>query len=98
VASGSFDKTVKVWNSNTGALVNTLLGHTDVIRSVAFSSGGTLASGSDDESVRIWDPVSGGLVKTLRGHGDYVSAVAYDGGSSLLASASFDNTIKLWKN
>ncbi len=66
MASGSFDKTVNVCNSNTGALVNTLLGHTDVIQSVAFSSDVTLASGSDDMSVKIWDSVGGRLVKTLK--------------------------------
>ncbi|MER3441876.1 MAG: hypothetical protein C4296_10990 [Gemmataceae bacterium] len=55
LASGSFDKTVRVWQVATGQHVRTLQGHTDWVRSVAFSPDGRyLASGSGDKTVRVW--------------------------------------------
>jgi WD40 repeat protein len=51
LASGSEDKTIKLWDPTTGALKHTLEGHSDPILSVAFSQDGQLlASGSDDET------------------------------------------------
>ena len=58
VASGSDDKTAKLWNVNTGECVRTLEGHSDWVRSVSFSPDGTrVASGSFDTTVRIWRPM-----------------------------------------
>ena len=56
IASGSWDKTVRLWNANTGGLLKTFRGHTDSVRSVSFSPDGrTIASGSWDRTVRLWD-------------------------------------------
>ena len=56
LASGSGDRTVRLWDVRTGTLRNTLTGHTSQVRSVAFSPDGTtLASGSGDNTVRLWD-------------------------------------------
>ncbi|WP_414524164.1 WD40 repeat domain-containing protein, partial [Umezakia ovalisporum] len=55
LASGSVDKTIKIWNVNTGQLLQTLSGHSDSITSLAYSSDGqTLASGSSDNTIKIW--------------------------------------------
>jgi len=63
LASGSYDKTVRVWDVATGASVATLEGHTGWVRSVSWSPDGTrLASGSRDETVRVWDVVEGTAV------------------------------------
>jgi len=56
IASGSGDKTVKLWDVKTGKLMQTLRGHTSDVTSVAFSPDGkTLASGSWDKTVKLWD-------------------------------------------
>ena len=69
VASGSKDKTIKIWDSSTGKLIRTLTGHSQPVNSVAFSSDGkTVASGSDDKTIKIWDSSTGKLIRTLTGH------------------------------
>ena len=56
LATGSQDKTVKVWNTKTGQLLHTLSGHEKPVRGVTWSPDGKLlASGSDDHSIRIWE-------------------------------------------
>jgi WD40 repeat protein len=56
IASGSDDRSIKIWNAHLGQLLNTLRGHTDSVRSVAFSPDNLrIASGSNDYSVKIWD-------------------------------------------
>ena len=55
IISGSTDKTIKIWNANTGECLQTLEGHLDIIWSVAFSPDGTkIISGSDDTTIKIW--------------------------------------------
>jgi WD40 repeat protein len=59
LASGSDDKTLRVWDVQTGQCQHTLEGHSKSVSSVVFSPDGSqLASGSWDETVRVWDFVS----------------------------------------
>jgi WD40 repeat protein len=69
LASGSEDRTVKVWNIDSQKEVTTLQGHRYSVRSVAFSPDGKyLASGSDDKTVKLWSVESQKEVTTLQGH------------------------------
>ncbi len=56
LASGSADRTVKVWDVEKGQELFTLTGHTDILRSICFSPDGKrLASASKDQTVKVWD-------------------------------------------
>ena len=56
LGSGSHDKTVKLWDVQTGGVVNTLHGHTHWVCSVSISAHcTTIASGSADKTIRLWD-------------------------------------------
>jgi WD40 repeat protein len=53
IASASLDKTIKIWNYENGALLQTLTSHSDQIYSLALFNGGTLASVSSDRTLKI---------------------------------------------
>lgn len=105
LASGSADKTIKIWNLKAQTLERTLPKNSDQVYSIAFSSDGKfLASGSLDATVNLWDWKKGKLIKTLnpgkliRKQSDrVVTFVTFSPNSQTLASSSGDNSIiKLW--
>src|SRR5262249_48295230 len=60
IASGSYDKTVRIWDSMTGQEFLILKGHTAPVRGVAFSHDGKmLGSVASDATVRVWDTATG---------------------------------------
>src|SRR5271154_658373 len=66
VASASDDKTVRLWDTATGAARGTLEGHSGWVNSVVFSPDGQLvASASRDKTVRLWDTATGAAQGTL---------------------------------
>jgi WD40 repeat protein len=66
IATASLDRTVKVWDTRQGALLATLSGHTDAVRSVAFSPDGkTLLSSSSDGTTRMWNVATATAFATL---------------------------------
>jgi WD40 repeat protein/tRNA A-37 threonylcarbamoyl transferase component Bud32 len=97
LVTGSWDKTIKVWNVATGQLLRTLMGHQEAVWSVAVSGdGNTLASGSSDQEIKIWNLPSGQLLHTLIGHSNWVAAVALSPNGDLIVSGSSDKTLKVW--
>ncbi|MBD3884895.1 serine/threonine protein kinase [Phormidium tenue FACHB-886] len=97
LASGSFDRTIRLWNLKTGRLLRVLSGHTDAVRAIALSTDGKLlASGSGDKTIKIWDLQTGKLLRTLAGHTGPVWSVALSPDSQTLVSGSYDGTIKIW--
>ncbi|QQS05233.1 MAG: metallophosphoesterase [Fibrobacterota bacterium] len=94
LATGSSDNTVRIWNSNSGALLQTLEGHSRSVASVRWSPDGAfLASGSGDRTIRIWDMNTGELFRILE---DGVVSVDWSPSGDFLAAASPDNGIRIW--
>jgi len=67
VVTGCWDRTVRVWDARSGALVHTLLGHSDPVMQARFSRDArTIVSVSLYEDVRVWDAETGALTRTFR--------------------------------
>lgn len=98
LATGSDDKTVKLWQMPEGKKTKTLTGHYFGILSVAYSPDGKLlASGSLDNSAKLWEMPEGTLAKTQTGHTLGVRSVAFSPKGDILALGSWDKTVNLWQ-
>jgi WD40 repeat protein/serine/threonine protein kinase len=97
LATAGWDKTTKLWDPVTGALLLTIDEHNGNAFAVAFSPDGrSLASASEDYTVRMWDAASGRELRRFRGHHAAVLGVAYSPDGRSLASASEDGTVRVW--
>ena len=97
LASGGWDKTVRLWDVNTGRELKKLTGHTRSTNSVSFSPGGqVIASGSSDHTIRLWDVNTGRELKKLTGHTNDVFRLSFSPDGQTLASGGPDNTVRLW--
>ncbi|KAI9636998.1 putative F-box protein [Dioszegia hungarica] len=91
--TGSYDKTVRIWNLDTGDCLRVLRGHTRAVRALQFDQR-LLFTGAMDGTVRIWNWRAGECLRVLEGHSDGVVSLSYNG--YLLASGSKDSTINIW--
>jgi sugar lactone lactonase YvrE len=77
--------------------VLTLKGHTEMVKSVAFSPDGqSLVSASHDETVKVWDLRRGREMLTLKGHHGPVSSVAFSPDGQRVAAAGHQLPVKVW--
>lgn len=100
IASGSKDRTVKIWDAVTGVNISTLQGHSGDVSSVCFSPNSRrIASGSKDRTIRIWDFESTTEDSNFLGpcsHLDNVRWVWLTLDGQRITSASPDGTVKIW--
>ena len=101
LASGSWDNTIRLWDTKSGKETGRLEGHTDKVNALTVLPDGRLASGSDDKTIRLWDPKTSKEIVRLEGHTCGVRALAVlpdgrlaSGAGSLIQSD--DNAIRLW--
>ncbi|KAF8181558.1 WD40-repeat-containing domain protein, partial [Pholiota molesta] len=91
--TGSYDRTIRVWNMETGQELQCMKGHTRAVRALQFDEV-KLITGSMDCSIKVWDWRRGQCIRTLNGHTEGVVCLNFD--TNVLASGSVDSTIKLW--
>ena len=96
LASSSTDKTVKLWDVETGNIRETLEGHRGAVYAIAFSPDGqTLASGGEDTDIVLWN-AQGNFKRINAAHQAPIRTIAFSPDGKTLASAGDDRTIKLW--
>jgi phospholipase A-2-activating protein len=110
LATGSRDKTIKLWDEVEGdaaafECAATLAGHADFVSALAWAPpgawpgfpGGALLSGGRDARVLVWDPAAPAApLQRLEGHKYQVAALAA-GPAGAALSASLDGTLRLWR-
>jgi WD40 repeat protein len=92
IISGSYDKTIKIWDIDTGSCLKTLEGHTYSVRSV-YVKDNLIVSGSWDNTIKIWDIDTGTCIKTLTGHTNGGLTVFVK--DNLIISGSEDKSIRI---
>ena len=105
IATGSFDRTAKIWDASTGECYYTLKGHATEIVCLAFDPHGfCLATGSIDSTSRLWDVEKGVEIAELKGHTAEIVSLSFNTDGDYILTGSFDNTakvtfkIQIWDN
>ncbi|CAK8684902.1 unnamed protein product [Clavelina lepadiformis] len=89
LASGSWDRTVCLWDPFRGNLLKKLTGHSGWIKAVNFSINSIeLASTADDDTVRVWNVISGECTKIYPALTDISQTCHFSSSGSLIASGS----------
>ena len=97
LASGSADKSVRLWNTDNRKNLAKLGVHDAWVTALAFSADGkTLASGDANKTIKLWDIESQAEFATLIGHSHGISTLAFSPDGKILASGSYDGTIRFW--
>ncbi len=105
LASGSSDRTIRLWDVATGACLVNWAAHTSWIFSVAWSPDGrTLASGSSDTTAKLWQILDRQLqvedcepvCRVSIAHHEAIGVVAWHPDGQTLATGASDRIVKLW--
>jgi WD40 repeat protein/tRNA A-37 threonylcarbamoyl transferase component Bud32 len=98
LASAGKDRTIRLWEPQTGRLLATLRGHKAEVNEVAFSPDGTTLASCDDEgSVRLWDPATGRQRVELARCGMEVVGVCFTPDGETLAAGLQDGSVRRWQ-
>jgi len=110
VLAGGEDKTMLVWDMNTGDIVHSFESCSGTINGGAFSPDGRYIAGGfgalseptrgqcpeNDLSIHLWDAETGELIRQFEGHSDAVTRVQFSPDGRWLLSGSIDETLRLW--
>ena len=99
--AGSSDRLIQFWRVSDGTLLKTLntgaaYVHESAIESLTITSDGTKLASASFQVVKLWTLPSG-AEQDLYGHNDWVVGVAFSPNGQYLASASFDQSVKIWR-
>ncbi len=96
VLSASWDKTIKLWEVNSGKLIRTFEGHLDKVNTICFSQDGkNIFSGGDDKTIICWETSTGKILKKIEGSENEISSLVISPDNKVLASSSGDK-INIW--
>ncbi|MDJ1175967.1 CHAT domain-containing protein [Roseofilum capinflatum] len=95
IISGSIDKTIKVWEVQTGQIIHTLSSSHDNALLAINTDGRTVASMCDNK-IDIWDLHTGKIKRTLFGYDAIIRSLAFSHDGNLLASGTYEGRLNIW--
>ena len=97
VATGSRDKTVKLWELSTGREVRSFLGHSASVNQLDFSSDGKyLISANGDATAIIWEVATGKELFSVKPDDERITDVAYDAKGRFFVTVGFGQKVRVW--
>jgi WD40 repeat protein len=99
IASGSGDRTVKLWDTATLQCTRTLSGHDHYVYAIAEVRSGIIASGSDDQTIRVWSTATGECLATIPWNNTIFYLVSLPGGRGrgrLVSGSYYSPDLAIW--
>ncbi len=98
IATGSLDKTARVWDVTAGSCTRVIKEHADAVFGVAYSPDGKLfATASGDRTAKLFSTATWKRTDTLNAHQDAVTRVAFNANGTILVTAGADRQFRIWK-
>lgn len=99
LATGSGDRTVRLWSLDDFACVKTFEGHTNSVLRVDFVNAGMqMVSAASDGLVKLWNVREEEYVATMDGHEDKVWALAVSRDERTIVSGAADSVVNFWRD
>ncbi len=97
VATGSRDKTLKIWNLQTGAEIRTFSGHSHTVNGVEFSPDGKyLLSSSADNTAKLWNVLTGESIFTTPEQNKYLTDVAFSPNGNVFVATGYNDSAQVY--
>ncbi|KAG2051836.1 WD40 repeat-like protein [Suillus hirtellus] len=96
--TGSGDKTLRLWDLETGVVLKKMEGHRSKVSALAVSRNGQIiASGDVGGEVIAWHGETGeSITQPIKAHSSYINSVDFSPNGMVLATGSWDKTVKFW--